>query len=42
MGRIILEISAIFVALNVGYIMGYKACRNYIQDVIEDKLNKDN
>ena len=42
MGRIILEISAIFVGFNFGYMMGYKAYLRHIQDVIEEEHNKNN
>lgn len=39
-GRIILEISVIFIVYCLGYIMGFKACSRYVKDVIENHRNK--
>ena len=39
-GRIILELSVVFVVFSLGYTMGFKACSRYVKDVIEKHINK--
>lgn len=38
-GRILLEVSVVFVVFWMGYTMGFKACSRYIQDVIKQHEN---
>ena len=39
-GRILLEVSVIFVVFWMGYVMGFKACSRYILDAAKENKRK--